>query len=390
MPGKNTLRPLFITNSFAHGGAEHHAVTLLNRLSERGHQCHAAFIKDQRAQLERLRLPETSNILGLDARRYLDRDALHRLAVMLEDVQPSVIIAANEYSLLYATLARRRARLSVPIVVTYHSTKLRTLKERLQMQFYRWFFWFADCAVFVCETQRRFWRRRAVLARRNEVIFNGIDTAAFQPAQADALRSIERSDLDIGQDDFVIGIAAGLRPEKNHRLLVDAISQLRNEGIPAVGLLIGDGETRRQIMQHARELGVDKYLLITGYQSDVRPYLNLCDVAVLCSTTETLSLAAIEAMALGKPFVHSDVGGAAELIYTGWNGFLFPSGDAAAFVARLRLLADPKRARVMGLNARQAVENRFSERTMVDRYEQLLHDLTSANDKGLALSVDAR
>jgi glycosyltransferase involved in cell wall biosynthesis len=77
-------------------------------------------------------------------------------------------------------------------------------------------------------------------------------------------------------------------------------------------------------------------------------------------------------MALGKPVVHSDVGGAAEMILPGRNGYLFPAGDAAALAGKLGLLAERAVSRSMGANARQMVQARFSEKAMVDRYEQTL------------------
>jgi glycosyltransferase involved in cell wall biosynthesis len=90
---------------------------------------------------------------------------------------------------------------------------------------------------------------------------------------------------------------------------------------------------------------------------------------------ETFSLAALEAMAMSRPVVHADLGGASEMIVSGHNGYLFPVGDTASLVERLRQLADPVRAARLGGNARRRVEERFSETAMVTRYEQLLVEL---------------
>jgi glycosyltransferase involved in cell wall biosynthesis len=141
--------------------------------------------------------------------------------------------------------------------------------------------------------------------------------------------------------------------------------------------MIGDGELRETVESHARRLGVEQQIRITGFRSDVRPEISACDVVVLCSTTEALSLAALEAMAMGCPVVHSDVGGASEIIVPGSNGFLFPAGDLAAFTQQLALLADRRFARHLGRNARRIAEERFSERAMVDRYESTLFRLST-------------
>jgi glycosyltransferase involved in cell wall biosynthesis len=184
-----------------------------------------------------------------------------------------------------------------------------------------------------------------------------------------------RSAFGFRDTDYVIGISAVLRPEKNHVQLVDAVAALHRMGIPARALLVGDGEMRGAIEARARELNVGCDVVITGFQQDVRPYIAACDTAVLCSFTEAFSLAAIEAMALSKPLVHSDVGGAAEMIVPGRNGFLFPVGDTRAFVDKLAILADPAVSRRMGARARRMVERLFSEKIMVDRYEHTLAEL---------------
>ena len=144
------LRPIFVTASLAHGGAERHAITLMNRLAERGHECHAVYIKSDAGQIERLRLRDGGSVHCHGALRYLDRHALADFAKRIARVGPSVIVAANPYALMYSWLALRRLRLRVPLVVTYHSTRVLGAKEHLQMILYRLFFWASDCAVFVC------------------------------------------------------------------------------------------------------------------------------------------------------------------------------------------------------------------------------------------------
>jgi glycosyltransferase involved in cell wall biosynthesis len=276
---------------------------------------------------------------------------------------------------MYASLARSRSRLQVPLVATFHSTRLLGMKEHLKMLAYRWFFWMADCAVFVCEAQRLYWRRRGVFSRRNEVIYNGVDTDLFSDKWTAAERAALRSALGFAGTDYVIGISAVLRPEKNHVQLVDAIAGLRNMGLPARALMIGDGATRGTVEARARELNVVGDIQITGFQQEVRPYIAASDVMALCSLTEAFSLAALEAMALRRAVVHSDVGGAAEMIFPSRNGFLFPAGDTSAFIGKLAILADRAISRHMGRNARELVEARFSEATMIDRYEQVLLEI---------------
>jgi len=368
-------RAMFVTGSLSHGGAERHSIALMNRLAERRHECHAVYVKSGADQLERIRLRGGGTVHCLGAARYFDWAALQRFAAHLGRIEPAVIVAANPYALMYAALAMRLAHRRVPMIVTFHSTRLLGLKEQMQMAAYRPLFWSAERAVFVCDSQRRYWRTRGVFSRRNEVIHNGVDTEAFSGARDAGAGGRMRAALGFRDADYVIGLAAVLRPEKNPLQLVDAIALLRARGIPAKALFIGDGPLRSALEARARERMVANDVVISGFQQDVRPHVAACDVMALCSLTEAFSLAALEAMAMGKPVVHADVGGAAEMISEGHNGVLFPVGDTGAFAAALAALADRSTCRRMGGNARRVVEALFSEGTMVDRYERLLLEL---------------
>lgn len=370
------LRLMFVTSSLSPGGAERHTVTLMNRLAERGHECHAVYVKNgDHSQIDRVRVRGGGTVLGLDAARYFDRRALRHFAAHISRIAPSVIVAANPYALMYSRLALRRASVRAPLAATFHTTILQSAKEHLLMLWYRPFFWTASSLVFVCGKQRRYWLRRGVFSRHNEVIHNGVDTDEFCDRWSPEERAALRRALGFSQADYVIGISAWLRPEKNHVQLVDAVAALRGRGIPARVLMIGEGEMRGAVEARARELEVEDSVVITGFQPDVRPSIAACDVVALCSFTEAFSLAAIEAMALSKPVVHSDVGGAAEAIVPGRNGFLFPVGDTGALVDKLAILADRAVSRRMGAHAREVVERLFSDQVMVDRYERTLAEL---------------
>jgi len=369
------MKLVFVTGSLVHGGAERHSITLANRLAERGHECHAVYVKNDPSQLGRLRLLAPSSVRCLHARRYFDLSALSHLRAFIQRLEPAVVFATNCYALMYAGLARAGS----PLVVTLHTTWLQTLKEQAQMLAYRPLFWSADATVFVSERQRRHWRRRAVLGRRSEVIYNGIDPAYWKPDPA-AGAALRRA-LGFAPSDYVIGLSAVLRPEKNPVQLIDALARLRKQGLPAKVLIIGDGPMRGQVEARAIALGVNHHLAIAGLQQEVRPFLSACDVLALTSFSESFSLAAVEALALGLPVVQPDVGGAAEMMEQGEEGFLFPVGDTAALVERLAALADPTARARMGRAARERVERSFSERVMVERYERLLAELASTRSK---------
>src|SRR2546430_2732920 len=232
-------RAIFVTASLTHGGAERHSIAVMNRLAERGHECHAVYIKNVHTQLDRIRLRNGGTVRCLNATRYFDGRALADFAAYISRVRPAAIVAANPYALMYSSLALGLSRLRVRLVVTYHSTRLLGAKEQLQMMLYRLFFWTTDCSVFVCERQRRYWLRRGVFSRRNEVIYNGVDTEQFCDGGDPRERAILRRVLGFSDADYVLGIPALLRRGKKQFLLVEAGAPPRQPGMPAPAAVVG-------------------------------------------------------------------------------------------------------------------------------------------------------
>lgn len=370
------MRPglLFIVNSLGVGGAEKHVVTLLNQLEDGAFRLHLAYLKRDARLLPQLRRDRLDEVLCCDVRRPIDVAAVRRLRRLIAERQIAAIVCTNSYSMLYGHLARG-ASAGVRLATVFHSSRLLSLKERAQMLLYRRLFGRSDLLVYVCENQRRYWREQGLRPAADEVIYNGIDTDWYTDRSSREEKLARRREFGFQAEDFVIGICSGLRPVKAHGDLLAAIARLRARGVAAKGLLIGDGPERPVIERASARLGLEGHVAITGVQEDVRSFVSACDVMTLVSHSETFSLAALESMALGKPLVMSDVGGAGEQVSHGEQGFLFPPGDIAALAARLEeLTAAPLRSR-LGTAAARRVRERFGVQGMADRFTDSMRRL---------------
>ena len=109
-------------------------------------------------------------------------------------------------------------------------------------------------------------------------------------------------------------------------------------------------------------------------------------MALVSTSIESFSIAALEAMALAKPMLMSEVGGAAEQIEPGRHGDLFPPHDVKSLADRLQEMADPALCARMGAAARRRVEQRFSEQDMRRRYVDLIDDLVPGQPLESAVS----
>jgi glycosyltransferase involved in cell wall biosynthesis len=112
------------------------------------------------------------------------------------------------------------------------------------------------------------------------------------------------------------------------------------------------------------------------------------DVFVLSSHDEGMSNAILEAMAMEKAVVATDVGGTGEVVRHGHTGLLVPPRDPEALAAAINeMLAHPRRAREMGRLGRGIVEESFSARAMVRQLEQLYLNLVAKRGVALANAV---
>lgn len=375
-PQGTTLPHLhFVVNSLHIGGAERHTVELAADLSRRGFAVGLTYLKRAEHLLPKLLAVGEVAVDCVDCGRGLDFGALRRLAATLERRKPGIIVAVNQYPLVYACLGRLAARSGARLASVFHSSSHLVRRDRLLFPAYRRFFRQCDEVVFLSDRQRQHWASQGLHAPRSYVIHNGTRTDHFADTYSQEQKRVLRSKLGLEETDFLVAVNAVLRPEKRHADVLDAIRILTDRGIPARGLLIGDGGMRSEIESHIARLGLERAVRITGFQDDVRPWLAMSDVLVLASATETFSLAVLEGMAMGKPVVCSNVGAAAEQVADGEQGFLYPCGDVVTLADRLACLTVSETRQHMGDKARRTAVERFDFSRMVDRYAETFAEL---------------
>jgi len=368
---------LFIVNSLELGGAEKQVVTLLNHLDSRRFRLHLAYLKRGERLLSQLDTSKLEELVCCKVTRGVEPRAVRQLGALVRDRCIDAIVCTNTYSMLYGYLARRQARPEKPKLATvFHTTLLRTYKEKAQMLLYQRLFKRSDLLLYVCENQRDYWRDRGLRAAADGVVHNGIDVEYFSNRQTTQERGSLRAKFGFTPGDTVIGLCSAMRPEKAHGDLLEAISLLRGRGVGAKALFIGDGPERGAIEKRARDLGLRDDVVITGMQSDVRPYIGCCDVMTLVShAIETFSLAALESMALAKPLVMSDIGGASEQVLHGQTGLLFEPGDITALAGHLSSLTDESLRSRMGAAAQRRVRQLFTVDTMTAGFTEQMERL---------------
>jgi glycosyltransferase involved in cell wall biosynthesis len=171
-----------------------------------------------------------------------------------------------------------------------------------------------------------------------------------------------------------VGIVAALRPEKHHALFLEAAARVAARVPDARFVIAGDGPARDEVTRLAHASGLGERLLILGARQDVPMLYRALDVAVLSSRpiVETLPVTLIEAAASGTPAVATAVGSVTDVVADGETGYVVAPGDADALTGHIvQLLNDAALRERLGAAGRRRAEQRFDERDMIRRYEDL-------------------
>lgn len=195
---------------------------------------------------------------------------------------------------------------------------------------------------------------RALGVQRVSVWGHGVDTARFTPA----LRSAEaRERLGFGSR-FTFLYVGRFAAEKNVELVLEAYRRA-SASVPqgVMRLVLAGTGPREPSLRAAAAEGVT-FLGQLDRERDLPELYANADAFVFASTTETLGLVVLEAMASGLPVIAVPAGGVREHLVDGANGIAYPAGDAAALAAAMRHLAsEPGSALELGRRAREGAEH---------------------------------
>jgi glycosyltransferase involved in cell wall biosynthesis len=248
--------------------------------------------------------------------------------------------------------------------------------ENMKVELYNWvdrtIVRFADRIIPVSRDLGKRLQLRSYTGQKMVVIHNAADPAGAYRSGIDV-----RSSLKVARDEVLVGVVGRLSPEKGHRYFLEAI-QLISRDFPIKAVFIGDGQERDNLNAEIRKGALSERVMLAGFQADVSPFYQACDIIALPSLTEGLPNAALEAMAFGRPVVASDVGGIPEVVVDGETGLLVPSCNPEALAAALvRLAGDRSQMRQFGMAGKQRVEQDFNPQERVkkvaDIYRQVLH-----------------
>lgn len=354
-PGAPPVRVLFLYDHLGYPGGVRHGLTryclsVLPRLDRSLVDITACFLREPHPAADELRGAGVRTLF-LSRGRW-DLRAFTDVLRLVRSERIEVVHAAGQKGILVGrTVARATGRKAL-----IHLHDVYPLPRSVRGAIRAMAGW-TDLAIVVSRAvARHAVSEYRVREDRVQILYNGIDPAAFVPADPEAGTGW-RARHGISPADPVIGVIGRLVPLKGQGRMIGQMRRIR-ERFPAARLvLVGDGPGRAQLEAYVRTLGLEEAVCFTGTQSDMASVLAAIDVVVVPSDHEGFSFVALEAMAAGKPVVATDVGGVREVLGDGECGVLVDVADDAALGdAIVEILSDSARARALTSAAARRLE----------------------------------
>ena len=360
-PEPDRIRVVEIMATGTNGGAQEHVYNLVSRLDRDTYDVSLVSLSPGSGanKIERLGIPVTVIDEPDDA------IATGILAAHLADVRPDVIhnhmyraeVVGTKAAIALGEAGQRRPW----IISTVHSSRVRSCEDQEQMR--RLTPEMNHLIVVSNAIDRKVVAEGRGSAPRS-LIYNGVDLERYDHQEPCCTL---REEYGMETDSQIVGVVGRLELEKGHPTLLEAWPMVL-EAVPhAYLMIVGEGSRLDALQDIVRDLGLDDHVVFTGRRDDIPAVTAAFDVAVLPSYREAQGLTILEAMALSRPVVASNVGGIPEMIQDRINGLLVPPQDPPALASAIvRLLQDHPLADMLGRAGHDMTHDRFCVQIMVN------------------------
>jgi len=360
------VRVVQVMATGTNGGAQEHVYNLVSRMNRDRYDVSVVSLSPGSAvrKLQRLGIdvtvidePDDAIATGILAAHLFDvrADVIHNHMYRAEIVGTKAAIALGE-------AGHRRPW----VISTVHSSRIRPAEDQDALR--RLTPSINHLIVVSNAIDRKVVEEGRTTAPRSK-IYNGVDLERYDHQEACCTL---REEYGMEPGSPIVGVVGRLELEKGHPTLLEAWPLVLQDVPSAYLMVVGEGSRLEALREIARVQGVERHVVFTGRRDDIPAVTAAFDVAVLPSYREAQGLTILEAMALSRPVVASNVGGIPEMIDDGVSGLLVPPHDPPALAAAIvRLLRDHQLADMLGRAGHDLVHDRFCVQLMVDAVQDL-------------------
>lgn len=355
------MRILQLIDSLETGGAERMAVNYANALASRLEFSGLAVTRKEGSL--RQDLSSNCGYIFLSKKKTFDPGAIRRLRQFCKFNAVTIIHAHSTSWFLAVCVKLTLPKIKIIWHDHYGNSEFLATRPALALKVGSVFF---DGILSVNEKLAN-WARRGLSCRNVVYLANFSQPTLYSG-------SITRLS---GKDGKRVLLLANLRPQKNHALLLEAVSRIGDTDwtFHLVGKNFND-EYSETLFKNIRSQNLENRIFTYGAKDDVTNIISQCDIGILTSDSEGLPVALLEYGAQGKAVVVTAVGEIPSVIKNGENGLLVERRDADAMTsALLELMRETELRNRLGERLRQTVIENYSEEGIIEKYLNWVRDL---------------
>lgn len=376
---------LYLIENIFFGGGERAFAQIINGLDKEKYEIYTACLP---GGIFEEKIKTSAKILPFDLRNRFNLLRIYQLAKILKEKNIEIVHSQGGRGGFFARIAAKMAKVPAmisTIAMPVEGFDVGLLRKGIYVMLDRFSERFVDRFIVVSETLRdRLIEKHKVPSKNIVKIYNGIEVKEYYSIFESAYKI--RDEFNIKPDVQLVGTIGRLVWQKGLPYFIQAIKQIVDGRWQVAGemkfLIVGEGNERKNLERMVKELGIKKNVIFTGFRKDVKEILQALDIFVLPSIREGQPIILLEAMAMGKPIVATDIEGVNETVVNGLTGILVPPKAPQALArAIVSLLKDSKKAQKMGQAGRRVVEEKFDLKDKVKQHERLYEAVIAIAEK---------
>ena len=375
---------LYFLNSSIRGGVEEHVLSLLRLIDREAFEpvlvCPADLLKLIEPELHAYNV----RYYPLCIRKWTHLKGIGAYWRILKQEKPDIVHSHLFFATLYAAPLSKLFGVRA-VVETAHIRE--AWRKGIKKAFFidRWAYRYVNRIIAVSDAVKRFLVAGKGLAETKvTVVRNGVDIERFSAASsgrgtsglAQVKAGLGFRENGHGNLKLKIGVIGRLEPQKGHRYFLEAVRLMRDKADKAEFLIAGEGRLRSALENLCLSYGISHRVKFLGFRPDIKDVMAALDILVLPSLFEGLPLVALEASAMGKAVIVTDVDGSPEVVVHEETGLVVPPENSQALrLAMERLIDDSRLRAVLGQGARKRVEEFFDLRQQVKETEKVYNQV---------------
>ena len=372
MAERKTTHIAFLISSLQKGGAQRVLVNLANTFYKKGYKVTIVtqYLEKNEYMIEEgiervLSEISSDEITGNRITNFYRR--FQKLRRIWKELNPEVIVSFIGKNNLMSIITSRF--LNIPVVVSVRGEPHEEYPSNLLWKITNILFAHADGVILqtgMCKATFS-----AKVQKRAVILQNPVNEKFIRPY------------YDGKREDLIVSIGR-LDSNKNHRLLIEAFSDIAARYSSYKVAIYGDGESRKDLEKLIADRNLEEKVLLPGITDEVEHILETSKIFALTSNTEGMPNALIEAMVMGVPGIATDCpcGGPRELITDGENGFLISVNGRAELAEKLKLLIDDEELyKKVSLNARKLAD-KLNPTAVFETWENYILSIISEGKRG--------